>query len=538
MSVIVGDNANPLRLLEVDAIASGACAVSVDPHALVRATQSEAFIIRLVEEARVIYGVTTGYGPLADNQIDPQHGNLLQRNLVYHLASGVGAALSEAEARAIMVARLATLSRGLSAVRPELLLWMRDCLNAGLAPIIPEKGTVGASGDLTPLAHMALAFMGEGAFWHEGRSQPAAIALAAAGLKPITLHHKEGIALVNGTSAMAGIAALNGVRARRLLRMSALLTVAYAEVLGGHRSAWHPLSALARQHPGQKRAADLLWNLSEDASRLQPFEPLPAYIAGAFGSDGVLHNQPLPQDAYTIRCAPQLLGAIDDMLIHHDGIVEIELTAVTDNPIVFPEDDCILHAGNFFGQHVSFASDSLSNAVTMLGVFAERQVARVTDVKLNEGLPPFLQSNATGLNSGMMGAQVTASALVAELRTKSAPASIQSVPTNANNQDVVTMGTIAARRARDSVIDVSRILAIEAMCIAQAIDLRIREGGPPFSAAAQAVHAYVRGQSAFLDDDRPLFTDIERIASDVLDGTSERSVKQNKKIVSAALDKF
>jgi tyrosine ammonia-lyase len=536
--IIIGNNAVPLSLCGVEAIATRARLVAIDRTALDRASQSERLIARLVDEARVIYGVTTGYGPLADNQIDPQQGSALQRKLVYHLASGVGAPLSETEARAIMVARLMTLSRGLSAVRPELLVWMRDCINAGLAPIIPEKGTVGASGDLTPLAHMALAFMGEGSFWRDGKPHRADEVLADAGLKPITLHHKEGLALVNGTSAMAGIAALSGVRARRLLRMASLLTLAYAEVLGGHRSAWHPLSAVARPHPGQQRASALLWCLSEDAVRLEPFSPLPARMTEPFGTDGVAHHQPLPQDAYTIRCAPQLLGAIDDMLVHHDNIVEIELSSVTDNPLVFPDEDCILHAGNFFGQHVSFASDSLSNAVTMLGVFGERQIARITDVKLNNGLPPFLQGNATGLNSGMMGAQVTASALVAELRTKSAPASIQSVPTNANNQDVVTMGTIAARRARDVVIDVSRILAIEAICIAQAIDLRMREGGAKFSAGACAVHAYVRENVDFLDDDRPLSGDIEKLATSLLSEHGERCVKQYSKIVSDALDKF
>ena len=243
---------------------------------------------------------------------------------------------------------------------------------------------------------------------------PASAVLAAAGRQPITLRRKEGLALVNGASAMAGLAALNGVRARRLLRTSTVVTCGYAEVLGGRRSAWHPLAAEARPHPGQRRATALLWAMSADAPRLQPFEATPPRI-GETGVDGTARAE-LPQDAYSIRCAPQLLGAVDDQLLHHDRIVADELTAVTDNPLVFPEEDVLLHAGNFFGQHVSFASDALFNAVAMLGVSAERQVARVTDPQLNRGLPPFLQGNATGLNSGFMGAQVTASALVAELR--------------------------------------------------------------------------------------------------------------------------
>ncbi|WP_375383080.1 histidine ammonia-lyase [uncultured Sphingomonas sp.] len=519
--VTVGDTAHPIGLDAVEAVATGAARVAMHPDAVHRAVASEAMIARLVADRCAIYGVTTGYGPLADNHIDPAQGALLQRKLIYHLASGVGAPLPPIEARAIVFARLVTLSQGLSAVRPHLLQWLCALLNSGLAPIIPEKGTVGASGDLTPLAHMALAFMGEGAFWRSGLPTPAAAVLAGKAIKPITLENKEGLALVNGTSAMAGIAALNGVRARRLLRIAALLTTAHAELLGGHRAAWHPLTAVARPHPGQRRAAALLWALTHDAPRLIPFAPLPGRIAAA-AEDGVAHAQMLPQDAYSIRCAPQLLGAIDDMLVHHDRIVEIELSSVTDNPLVFAEEETILHAGNFFGQHVSFASDSLHNAVVMLGVWSERQIARLTDASLNAGLPPFLQGNATGLNSGFMGAQVTASALVAEMRAKSAPASIQSVPTNANNQDVVTMGTIAARRAGDALADTARILAIQAMCVAQAIDLRLRKDDRPFSVAASALHAAVRDLSPFLDEDRSLSGEIEAVANALLSGAAER----------------
>ena len=535
--VFFGDPYRPPSLADIEAVATGSASAALHPTAAVRAARSEAMIADAVRTRRAIYGVTTGYGPLADNQVDPAHGEALQRKLVYHLATGVGAALPPVEARAVVAARLAALSQGLSAVRPELLAWLCECLDRGLAPIIPEKGTVGASGDLTPLAHMALAFMGEGAFWRGGASAPAASALAEVGLAPLALGHKEGLALVNGTSAMAGIAALNGVRARRLLRVSALLTVAYAETLGGHRGAWHPLTARARPHPGQRRACALLWSLTEDAPRLVPFSPVPPAIADA-GADGVAHAQGLPQDAYSIRCAPQLLGAVDDMLVHHDGIVGIELSAVTDNPLVFPDEDAIVHAGNFFGQHVSFASDSLANAVTMLGVWCERQVARLTDASLNRGLPPFLQGEATGLNSGFMGAQVTASALVAELRAKSAPASIQSVPTNANNQDVVTMGTIAARRARDATLDVSRILAIQALCVAQAIDLRMREDDRSFSAAARAVRDAVRASAPFLGEDRPLSAEIEALADRLIGGRFESDVRRRSTIAAGALDAF
>lgn len=520
--VTVGDPTRPPTLDEVERVAVGRARVALHPSALDRAAASEAMLERLCADRRAIYGVTTGYGPLADRQVDPADAGALGRGLVHHLASGVGDPLPPAQARAIVLARLIALSRGLSAVRPELLRWLRDALNRGLAPVIPEKGTVGASGDLTPLAHMALAFTGVdvGAFWRGDRPAPAASMLDEAGIRPLTLHRKEALALVNGTSAMAGLAALNGVHARRLLRASALLTAAYAEALGGHRAAWHPLAAEARPHPGQRRAAALLWRLSEDAPRLRPFSPTPPRLPNAFGSDRVALAA-LPQDAYSIRCAPQLIGAADDMAVHHDRIVECELSAVTDNPLFFPEEGVALHAGNFFGQHVAFASDSLHNAVVMLGVLAERQVARVTDATMNGGLPPFLTGGIPGLDSGFMGAQVTASALVAELRAKSAPASIQSVPTNANNQDVNTMGTVAARRARDAVADVARIMAVEALCLAQAVELRCREEGAPFGPAGRAVLSFARARSRFLAEDRSLSAEIEAVAADLLAGELE-----------------
>jgi tyrosine ammonia-lyase len=536
---VIGQPDSPLSLADVEAVATGSKTVILAIEAHYAARKSDEFLQRLITDNRVIYGVTTGFGPLADNQIATAKAGELQKRLVYHLASGVGEPFAPDEARAIMLARLSTLARGLSGVRPELLEWMADCLNAELAPVIPEKGTVGASGDLTPLAHMTLALMGEGAFFDGGKPANATEVLGRAGLCPITLGHKEGIALVNGTSAMTGIAALNGVRARRLIRVAALLSVAFAEVLGGHRAAWHPASAVARPHPGQKRAAQFLWRLSEGSKRRIPFAPIPPRIEAQFGEDGVLHDQLLPQDAYSVRCAPQLLGAVDDMLIHHDRVVEAELSSVTDNPIVFADEGMLLHAGNFFGQHVSFASDNLANAVTMLGVWSERQVARITDVTLNQGLPPFLQGNATGLNSGFMGAQVTASALIAELRTKSAPASIQSVPTNGNNQDVVTMGTIAARRARDCVRDVARILAIEAMCLAQAIDLREREGDcGAFGVAALSIRSLVRPHSAFLDDDRPLSAEIEWVANSLINQEGERILNRCLREASVTLAEF
>jgi tyrosine ammonia-lyase len=511
--VVFGDFDSPVSLADIEAVADGRADVALHESVRARAKQSENFLNHLIKDRHCIYGVTTGYGPLADNQIDPSHGSQLQRNLVYHLATGVGAPFAQREARAIMAARLQTLTQGMSAVRPDLLHMLQSVLNAGLGAVIPEKGTVGASGDLTPLSHMALALMGEGAFTHAGKPISTHDSFSRIGMPPLALFHKEGLALVNGTSVMTAIAALNGVMLRRLLRFSVLLNVANAEIFGGHRSAWHPHVGRARRQPGQTALHEILWQLTADAQRLIAHTDLPPKIHSATDVGGVAHEQPQPQDPYSIRCVPQLLGAVLDMLNHHDSVVEIEVSAVTDNPLVFAGEGIVLHGGNFFGQHVSFVSDSLTNASITMAVLAERQIARITDYRRNEGLPPFLQGKTTGLNSGFMGAQVTATALVAEMRTKATPASIQSIPTNADNQDVVTMGTIAARRARDILSDVRHVLAISALCMAQAVEVREQQtGSTAFSAATRALRDAVRQRSAFLADDRPLSGDITSMA--------------------------
>lgn len=408
-------------------------------------------------------------------------------------------------------------------------------LNAGLAPVIPEKGTVGASGDLTPLSHMALTLMGEGGWRDVEGPVTNADAFDRMGAAPLELGPKEGLALVNGTSAMTGIAALNGAQARRLLKLACCLSLMNAEIFEGHLAAWHPLVGAARGQPGQDAIHTLLWALTSQGAAMTPFEPLPPLLDGA---GDVRADQAYPQDPYSIRCVPQLLGACLDMIETHDAIAAREVSAVTDNPLVFPEQSALIHAGNFFGQHVAFASDALTNAVIMIAVLLERQVARMTDVSQNQGLPAFLQGNQTGLNSGFMGAQVTATALVAEMRTHAAPASIQSIPTNANNQDVVTMGTIAARRANAVLADVSRVAAIHAMCAVQALELRARSGRTKPAQISLAIGDYVRAVSPFLDEDRPLSAEIDSLADRFAAPGILKDISQGLPSVQEALSQF
>lgn len=498
---------------DVYEVATAQRPVTLGEAARARMAASHAMLTRMVHERRRIYGVTTGYGPLASHPVTPEHAELLQRNLVYHLCSGVGRPLSIVHTRAMMVARAASIARGYSGISAPLFQTLLDCINLDLTPVVPEMGTVGASGDLTPLAHVALALMGEGELWYRGTRLPASDALQAAGLAPVTLGHKEGIALVNGTSCMTGIAAVNAERARRAADLALRLSVLYAECLSGRLEAWDPRFAVARPHAGQVKAHAALARWTAGSARLTPTVQPPPQLDESGAENGWLPEGELPQDPYSIRCVPQLIGAVLDVLTFHENIVTTELQSATDNPLLFPDEDAVLHGGNFYGQHVAFASDTLLLGVIKLAIHAERCIARITDRAQNHGLPSFLHGGPDGVNSGFMGAQVTASALVAELRTRAVPASIQSVPTNGNNQDVVTMGTIAARKTADALDLVYLVLSIHALTLAQAAELRGGTALEGFAPASQALVRWVRESSAHLDRDRPLSPDIQRLAT-------------------------
>ncbi len=499
----------PLTPEQLEAIAQGGTLTLSGAHwQAVNACRD--YLEQLINERRRIYGVTTGYGPLANTYVDTAASAQLQRGLVYHLSSGTGPLYQPHQVRAIMAARAATVARGHSGIRAESLQLVLDCLRLDLIPEVPSMGTVGASGDLTPLAHVTLALMGEGRMTVKGQSVAAAEALQTAGLKALDPEGKDALALVNGTSAMTAMAGLNASRSERALQLSVLLTALYGELLNGRLEAFQPGLSEVRPHPGQAWAQQTLLAVCTGSERLQGYDNAPPRLPDTVTPGAALLEQPLPQDAYTFRCAPQHLGAVRDTMDFHRQTVERELGSVTDNPIFFPDTRSVLHGGNFFGQHVALAADALNNALITLAVHSERRIARITDPTLNQGLPPFLRGNNNGLHSGFMGAQVTASALVAELRTHAQPASIQSVPTNANNQDVVTMGTIAARRCADSLDRLHELLAIEAMILTQGMSLR--DGPESFAPATQSLAKAVRAQVLPLTDDRPLANDIQRLS--------------------------
>lgn len=503
------DASEELDLDRFTEIARGVADLEIGAAEWQRVSRSAARLADIVRERRLVYGITTGFGPLAQHLVAADDIGLLQRNLIYHLATGVGAPLAWDEARAVVLARVLVMLRGHSGANPALVRTMARVLAEGLAPCIPEQGTVGASGDLTPLSHVALALMGEGQFvTRSGQRLAAPVALAQHRITPYSFDNRDALALVNGTSCMAAIAALNAVDAERALAWSVALSAAHSELLNGRTEAWDPRLAAVRGHPGQIRVTRWLAALASDGEGFVRDCTADTRLGDAGGPTLSV----VPQDPYTVRCVPQLLGAVCDVLAEHRRVVRIELGAVTDNPVLVDEPPHALHGGNFFGQHVGFASDSLTMALVQQAVLAERQISRIVDVRQNGALfPPFLQPDRIGLQSGFMGAQVTAAALVAEMRTGAVPASIQSIPTNANNQDVVSMGTIAARKARDAVRDLYRVLAIQALIVAQASDLALRRG-QSLSANLIFITSCVRRLSAFLLQDRPLSGEIENLA--------------------------
>lgn len=472
-----------------------------------------------ISERRHIYGLTTGFGPLANRLVDPADGVRLQQNLVHHLASGVGQMFGWVQARAIVLARLSSILQGVSGASQNSLSMLVTLLRSDLAPAIPCRGTVGASGDLTPLAHMVLCLQGRAPFLRKDGTQISGEdALKTIGLSPLTLDQRDGLALVNGTSAMTGVALCNAIQAQRLIDWSVSLTAAMAETMAGRTEAWHMAFARLRPHQGQLAVTQMLHDKIAGSSRLHDTPLAHRRLSGA----DIQIEDTIGQDAYTLRCAPQVIGAVQDAVYWHEQITQTELNAATDNPI-FPHDADIaaLHGGNFMGQHVALSSDALGQAICVLAGLAERQVARITDERLNGDLPAFLTRGPEGLNSGLMGAQVTATALLAELRSIG-PASIHSISTNGANQDVVSMGTIAARLTATRLKRTQEIMAILALAVAQAMDIRGADNADRlsdlgFSANAQGLHKVVRTLSPALVEDRPLGGEISDIKGWIAD---------------------
>ncbi|MET9613913.1 tyrosine 2,3-aminomutase [Kitasatospora indigofera] len=503
-----------LRTADVRRIAERGATCTVPAEVLDRAARNRARLEEIVARGLPVYGVTTGFGPMVNMLVDPALETELQTNLVRSHSAGVGPLFDEQESRAILAARLNALARGYSAVRPALLERLALYLNAGITPAVPEIGSLGASGDLVPLAHLAATVIGEGQVLRDGRAVETGPVLRGFGIKPLALRFKEGLALINGTSAMTGLGALVVNRAGDQVRQAEIAAALALEVLRGSSS---PLLAagheLARPHRGQIDSAANLRGLTAGSGLLREHGELARLAresaAGQPGGPGVQRADTSLQDAYSLRAVPQILGAVRDALRHAEEQLDTELNSANDNPLLV-EDAEIFHGANFHGQPVAFAMDYATIALTQLGVLSERRTNRLLNHRLSDGLPEFLVPGAPGLHSGFAGAQYPATALVAENRTIG-PASTQSIPSNADNQDVVSMGLVSARNARRVLRNNNSILAVELLATAQAVDVsgRARALGP----AGRAAYRSVRSLVPRLDRDRPMSEDIARVAA-------------------------
>ena len=495
----------PLILAEVEEVALRNCPVAIAPAALERMGASRALIERILAAGETVYGVNTGFGRLSDVRVPDERLAELQTNLVRSHAGGVGQPLSIGESRAMLLLRANVLAKGASGCRiavPELLVAL---LNAGVTPVVPEKGSVGASGDLAPLAHLALVVIGEGEAFFDGERMTGAEALRLAGLQPLSLAAKEGLALLNGTQAMTAVGALAVARARRIVRLADLAGAMSLEALMGTPAAFDERIQHVRPHKGQGAAAAHLRWLMEQSQIREAHRTHDARV----------------QDAYCLRCMPQVHGAVRDVLEHVTGVLEIEAGSATDNPLVFAETtaateigEAVLSGGNFHGAPLAYAFDYAAIALADLAGMVERRIDRLLNPDINEGLPAFLSPNA-GLSSGFMIAQIVSAALINECQVLASPASTGSIPTSGGKEDHVSMGMTAALKLRQIVENAERIVGIELMCAAQGVECRqplkpSREIG----LACQAVRSVVPR----LEQDRTLGPEIEAMATAIRAG--------------------
>lgn len=466
--------------------------VALSPRAKRRVVASRAVVERIVERRKVVYGVTTGFGSFKDTFIEKDHVRELQKNLIRSHSSGVGRPLPPEMVRAAMLVRLNSLAQGFSGVRLEFLEFLVALLNRNVVPVVPSQGSVGSSGDLAPLSHIGLVMMGEGEVWQNGRKVPAGRVLKKARLAPPGFMEKEGLAFNNGTSVMTGIAALALHKAEHLAEVADMGAALTLEAVCGISKAYDPSVQRVRLQPGQGTVA----------------KNMRRYVRGSKLVDTVPERV---QDSYSLRCVPQVHGAVRDALRYVRSVVEGELNSVTDNPLIFTGPDRAISGGNFHGEPIALAMDMLGIAVAELGDIAERRVAKLIDPATNGGLPIFLiPKEKGGLHNGLMIPQYVAASLVSENKVLAHPASVDSIPTSVNQEDHVSMGTIAARKAWEIALNTENVLAIEYLNATQAIDMR---GPGKLGEGTKKAYRAVRRRVPFVKSDRILAKDIETVRS-------------------------
>jgi histidine ammonia-lyase len=493
-----------LTLEEAQDIARGKAQATIHPSARTKMKKSRDFVESALRRGEKIYGVTTGFGLLSDQIINPEQVEDLQRNLIRSHSVGVGPTFNEETTRAIMVLRANVLAKGYSGARYEVLKSLVDMINKGVHPLIPEQGSVGASGDLAPLAHLASVLIGEGEAVYHGKRMTGRKAMSQAGISTITLKAKEGLSLINGTQVMTGVGLLTLLRAERLCKAADIIGACTLDALKGTFSAFDPDIQRVRPLPGQLAVA-------KNFQKLGKYDP----IAESHKSCTKV------QDAYSIRCIPQVHGAVRDALQYVRRTLEVEVNSATDNPLIFADRKKILNGGNFHGEPIAFAMDLLGMVVSELGGISERRIEKLINPALS-GLPAFLTSEG-GLHSGLMIVQVSAAALASENKALAHPASVDSIPTSADKEDHVSMGTIAARKARGIVHNVENILAMELLCATQGLEflLPLRPGR-----GIHAAYQLVREKVPPIKGDRRFSEDIRHILSQIESGELLRRVEK------------
>ncbi|MFQ5713488.1 MAG: histidine ammonia-lyase [Candidatus Scalinduaceae bacterium] len=500
--IVNGEN---LKISHIEPVVRKGVRVSLGKDVKETLTSVQRIIKRAIDDRKVIYGVTTGFGALSDVVITKDQRKQLQKNIIMSHSAGVGNVFDEESVRAIMLLRINSLAKGNSGARYSTLKTLIDMLNIGVHPVIPEKGSVGASGDLAPLAHLALVLIGEGEAIYKDKLLPGKQAMKEAGIKVCELEAGEGLALINGTQVMTGVGALVVNDSDKLLKTADIAAGMSLEVLLGSNIELNEKIHRVRPHNGQLISAENLRGITKDSEIISSHEDCARV-----------------QDAYSIRCCPQVHGASTEALSYVKKIIETEMNSATDNPLIFPDTGEIFNnGGNFHGQPIALAMDFLTIALSEIANISERRIERLVNPLLS-GLPAFLVKNP-GINSGLMIAQYTAASLVSENKTLSHPASVDSIPTSANKEDHVSMGTIAARKCRQVLFNVENVIAIELLCAAQALDLFTN-----LKAGVGTLGAYklIRKHIPHLEEDRILAIDIDKMRELVHDGAILASVEK------------
>lgn len=483
-------NGNNLTIEDVVNVCRNNYEVIITEEAIINVKKSRELVDKLVDEGKISYGITTGFGRFSDVAISREDSKLLQENLIISHSCGVGNPLSEDTVRAIMLLRVNNLAKGYSGIRLETLQTLVDMINKGVHPIIPEKGSLGASGDLAPLSHMVLTMIGEGEAIYKGERMPSKWAMEKSGISIMdSLSSKEGLALINGTQVMTAIGLLATYDAMNLLKTADIAYCLTMEALNGITCAMDERVHKIRPHQGQINTAKNILDILKGSE-----------MTSKQGEIRV-------QDAYSLRCTPQIHGASKDAIEYVMNKINIEINSVTDNPIIFANEEEIISGGNFHGQPIALSFDFLGIALSEIANISERRLEKLVNPALNHGLPAFLVNHG-GLNSGFMIVQYSAASLVSENKVLAHPASVDSIPSSANQEDHVSMGTIAARKARDIMENARKVIAMEILSAAQAIDLR---GKKRLGIGTEAAYSVVREHTSFVDKDRIMYIDINTI---------------------------